>query len=87
MIGLSAADTSAVARVCFFCEVQQAAGRQGEVNFDSDDEEEVNDKGYVGDEEVHVVDRKSLVDMLLDCWKRKGVKEADLVEIRREARL
>ena len=43
--------------------------------YDSDDEEEVDD------EEVDVVDRKSLVDMLLDCWKRKGVKEADLIEI------
>ena len=56
--------------------------------YDSDDEEEVvGHEGEVDEEEVDVVDRKSLVDMLLDCWKRKGVQEADLAEIMREARL
>ena len=37
--------------------------------------------------QVDVDDPKSLVDMLLDCWKRNGVKMADLPEIMRVAKL
>ena len=49
--------------------------------YNSDDKEEVED------EEVDIVDRKLLVDILLDCWKRNGVKEGDLYEMMRKASL
>ena len=49
--------------------------------YKSDDETDSDD------EEVDVDDPKSLVDMLLDCWKRNGVKMADLPEIMRVAKL
>ena len=50
--------------------------------YDSDDEVEVDDKEEVDDEEVDVVDQKSPVDMLLDCWKRNGGKEGNLYIIK-----
>ena len=55
--------------------------------YESEDETVSDDEEEVDDEEVDVDDRKSLVDMLLDCWKRNGVKVGDLPEIMRVAKL
>ena len=46
-----------------------AVGHVRKLVYESDDEEEVDD------EKVDVVDNKSLVDMLLEFWKRKRAKE------------
>ena len=55
--------------------------------YESEDETDSDDDEGVDDEEVDVDDRESLVDMILDCWKRNGVKVGDLPEITRVAKL
>ena len=55
--------------------------------FYSEDETDSDNEEGVDDEEVDVDDQESLVDMILDCWKRNGVKVGDLPEIMRVAKL
>ena len=55
--------------------------------YKSEDETDSDDEEGIDDEEVDVDDQESLVDMILDCWKRNGVKVGDLPEIMRVAKL
>ena len=55
--------------------------------YKSEDETDSDNEEGVDDEEVDVDDQESLVDMILDCWKRNGVKVGDLPEIMRVAKL